>query len=149
MALLDMGQRFQHSTAYILTTKYIMGLDMYIVKRDKDAGPMSDESYNEVAYWRKFNALHGWFVEHIQDGVDDCGSYKVTKEQLFDLLEVLEEAHALKDTSKLPPTPGFFFGSYEVDEWYWDKVASARDTISGLIDGTDWENEQLYYFSSW
>jgi hypothetical protein len=129
-----------------------MGLDMYIVKRDKGAGPASDESYdeaNDVAYWRKFNALHGWFVENIQNGVDDCGSYEVTKEQLFDLLEVLEEAYALKDASKLPPTRGFFFGSCEVDEWYWDRVASARKTISSLIDDTDWEKEQLYYFASW
>jgi hypothetical protein len=129
-----------------------MGLDMYIVKRDKGAGPASDENYdeaNDVAYWRKFNALHGWFVENIQNGVDDCGSYEVTKEQLFDLLKVLEEAYALKDASKLPPTRGFFFGSCEVDEWYWDRVASARKTISSLIDDTDWEKEQLYYFASW
>jgi len=129
-----------------------MGLDMYIVKKDKAAGPLSDENYddsNDVAYWRKFNALHGWFVEHIQNGVDDCGSYEISKEQLFDLLEVLEEAYALKDASKLPPTNGFFFGSYEVDEWYWDKVASARETISSLIDDTDWEKYKLYYFASW
>ena len=26
-----------------------------------------------VAYWRKFNALHNWFVNNIQDGKDDCG----------------------------------------------------------------------------
>jgi hypothetical protein len=129
-----------------------MGLDMYIVKRGKDANLLSDEPYddsNDVAYWRKFNALHGWFVEHIQNGVDDCGSYEVTKEQLFDLLEVLEETLALQNPSKLPPTPGFFFGSYGVDEWYWERVASARETISGLIDNTDWEKYKLYYFSSW
>lgn len=129
-----------------------MGLDMYIVKRGKDANQLSDEPYddsNDVAYWRKFNALHGWFVTHIQNGVDDCGSYEVTKEKLFDLLEVLEETLALQNPSKLPPTQGFFFGSYEVDEWYWERVSSARETISGLIDNTDWEKYKLYYFSSW
>jgi hypothetical protein len=129
-----------------------MGLDMHIVKRDKNSDSVSDDTYDEaseVAYWRKFNALHGWFVEQIQHGVDDCGSYEISKEQLFDLLGVLEQAHALQDESKLPPTSGFFFGSYEVDEWYWDRVEAAVSTISGLINDTDWENEKLYYFASW
>ena len=30
-----------------------------------------------VAYWRKANAIHKWFVDHVQDGVDDCGEYYV------------------------------------------------------------------------
>ena len=25
-----------------------------------------------VAYWRKANAIHSWFVENCQDGVDEC-----------------------------------------------------------------------------
>lgn len=126
---------------------------MHIVQRGKDAGPVSDdESYdeaNEVAYWRKFNALHGWFVEHIQNGVDDCGSYEISKEQLVDLLEVLEEAYILKDAFMLPPTSGFFFGSTDVDEWYWERVSTSVVTISNLIDSTDWENVKLFYFASW
>jgi hypothetical protein len=24
-----------------------------------------------VGYWRKANAIHRWFVEHVQDGNDD------------------------------------------------------------------------------
>jgi hypothetical protein len=25
-----------------------------------------------VAYWRKANAIHSWFVQNVQDGVDEC-----------------------------------------------------------------------------
>ena len=25
-----------------------------------------------VGYWRKQNAIHNWFVENVQDGIDDC-----------------------------------------------------------------------------
>lgn len=39
----------------------------------------------EVAYWRKANAIHAWFVQHVQKGVDDCGEYRVSREQLEEL----------------------------------------------------------------
>jgi len=129
-----------------------MGLDMYIAKRNKDVKIIQNESYDpihEVAYWRKFNALHGWFVKNIQNEVDDCGSYPVTKDTLHTLLEVLEEVHNLKNPTKLPPTSGFFFGSSSVDEYYWRDVEKTIKVISDLIDNTDWDNDQLYYFSSW
>jgi hypothetical protein len=129
-----------------------MGLDMYITKRNKDQALVENESYDaskEVAYWRKFNALHGWFVANIQNGVDDCGLYEVTKDTLHTLLDVLEEVHNLKNPAKLPPTSGFFFGSAEADDWYWSDVENTIKVISDLIDNTDWDKEQLYYFSSW
>lgn len=40
----------------------------------------------EVGYWRKANAIHGWFVEHIQNGVDECNTYIVPKVALEALL---------------------------------------------------------------
>ena len=48
----------------------IMGLDMWLIKKQKSKGV-------EVAYWRKANAIHGWFVYNIQDGVDDQNEYYV------------------------------------------------------------------------
>ena len=29
----------------------------------------------EVLMWRKANAIHNWFVQNVQKGVDDCGVY--------------------------------------------------------------------------
>lgn len=51
-----------------------------------------------VAYWRKANQIHNWFVENVQDGVDDCGAYEVTKEQLEALLA---DCLAVQKASKL------------------------------------------------
>ncbi len=34
--------------------------------------------------------MHGWFVEHVQDGEDDCGEYSVSIEQLYDLRNKVE-----------------------------------------------------------
>ena len=42
----------------------------------------------QVGYWRKANQIHSWFVENVQGGEDDCGSYEVTKEQLQTLLGI-------------------------------------------------------------
>ena len=43
-----------------------------------------------VGYWRKANAIHQWFVDNCQDGVDDCGSYMVDREKLEELKKVCE-----------------------------------------------------------
>lgn len=61
-----------------------MGLDMYLIKRKKN--DKTDDSFNEVAYWRKANQIHNWFVENVQDGMDDCGYYEVSRQQLQELL---------------------------------------------------------------
>ena len=40
----------------------------------------------EVGYWRKANAIHAWFVDHVQDSIDDCDyHHEVTKEILEEL----------------------------------------------------------------
>lgn len=36
----------------------------------------------ECAYWRKANAIHGWFVRECQDGVDKCQRTQVERDQL-------------------------------------------------------------------
>jgi len=43
----------------------------------------------EVAYWRKANQIHKWFVDNVQDGEDDCKEYYVSHEQLKQLLEIV------------------------------------------------------------
>lgn len=43
--------------------------------------------FENVGYWRKANAIHKWFVDNVQNGVDNCEYYEVSKEQLEELLE--------------------------------------------------------------
>ena len=47
--------------------------------------------FEDVGYWRKANAIHKWFVDNVQNGIDDCDYYKVSKEQLEALLSVCEK----------------------------------------------------------
>lgn len=42
----------------------------------------------EVAYWRKANMIHHWFVNNVCDGKDDCRGYDVALEDIKNLLEI-------------------------------------------------------------
>jgi hypothetical protein len=105
--------------------------------------------FQEVAYWRKFNALHQWFVSNVQNGIDRCDLHELDQDTLRKCHDVLEEAFYKKNHYILPPTQGFFWGSTEVDDYYWNNVEEAIQTISSLIDNTDWATERLFYQSSW
>lgn len=52
----------------------------------------------EVAYWRKANQIHKWFVDHCQDGVDDCRDAYVSREQLTELRDL---CRLVLDTAKV------------------------------------------------
>jgi hypothetical protein len=47
--------------------------------------------FETIADWRKANHIHKWFVDNVQNGVDDCGTYEVTKEQLEELLDICKK----------------------------------------------------------
>lgn len=61
-----------------------MGLDMYLSKKRRGT-----KEVEEIAYWRKANHIHQWFVENVQGGEDDCQEYRVSREQLQALLETV------------------------------------------------------------
>ena len=63
-----------------------MGLDMFLHKVKKE----------EVAYWRKANAIHAWFDRLYQkygneEGLQDCQSMYVSEEDLIKLRRDCEE----------------------------------------------------------
>lgn len=48
--------------------------------------------HEEVGYWRKANHIHLWFVNNVQDGIDDCCyHHEVTKELLEELRDTCIE----------------------------------------------------------
>ena len=108
--------------------KEILGLDDYI-----ENGDASLQVQMTVAYWRKANAIHKWFVDNCQGGVDECQVSWVTREKLVELRDLCVRASDDKDSTLLPTTSGFFFGSTEVDEFYWDDIADTALKLSAII----------------
>ena len=103
-----------------------------------------------VLNWRKANAVHQWFVTNVQDGKDDCGTYYVDDEQLVQLRDTAQRTLRIRANAadELPTREGFFFGSTEYDEWYYENleatVAGIDRVLSNKQDGSSFE-----YQSSW
>jgi len=140
-----------------------MGLDMYLnAKRNfwtKEQAPRIEgvpEDYEvgaidvDAAYWRKANAIHDWFVRNVQEGEDDCGRYDVSHEQLQTLLDLCRQVK--HDPSKapelLPTAEGFFFGSTEYDEWYFESLQETISQLYKALNSFD-KNWRFEYHSSW
>ncbi len=102
-----------------------------------------------AAYWRKSNQIHKWFVDNVQGGNDDCGNYYVSKDKLKELRETCRQALFAKDPSLLPPQAGFFFGSYDIDEWYWEDIKRTIKKLDRLFELPDFDQLSFYYTSSW
>lgn len=47
------------------------GLKREDIAPDSPSGTLS----LHVGYWRKANAIHGWFVKHVQGGKDECQAW--------------------------------------------------------------------------
>lgn len=151
---------------YLRTSKYVSGYE-FSGEKDKtdykelidlfNAGAfVSDDTPSAtvsltVAYWRKANQIHGWFVRECQDGVDECQETYVSREKLTELLELCQVALADRGAAVpagLQPTQGFFFGSYDVDEWYWRDLEDTVKQLTRVLNSVpdDWDFE---YQSSW
>jgi hypothetical protein len=44
----------------------------------------------QIGYWRKANAIHAWFVKHVQNNDDKCQRTWVSREQLKALLDIVK-----------------------------------------------------------
>lgn len=104
----------------------------------------------EVGYWRKANAIHKWFVDNCQDGIDDCRDSYVSASQLEELCDTCERVlsdHTLAE-ELLPSESGFFFGSTEYDEYYYNDLKYTVELINRVLDKYG-DNYSYVYQSSW
>lgn len=101
------------------------------------------------AYWRKSNQIHNWFVNNVQKGVDDCGEYYVSKEDLITLRELCKRVITEKDPSLLMTKDGFFFGSTDIDEYYWSDVQETIEKLDRILNLPDIDDLSFQYHSSW
>ena len=150
-----------------------MGLDMYLqaehyiseydeennelIKVIKQTAPLGLAEFKprgltfELAYWRKANAIHGWFVKNVQEGTDDCGSHYVSLEQLKELKETCEKVLDDMDLAPelLPTAKGFFFGAYEYDEWYEADLQRTVEKLDKILKEPLARKWWIEYRSSW
>lgn len=118
------------------------------------------ECYGDIQNLRKANQIHKWFVENVQDGIDDCKYHnEVTKEILEELLDicqrVLNSCKLIKDkiqngytyeNGKLIP---IMEDRFYYDQYYVDNIKETIDIITTVLETTDFETQMIYYVSSW
>ena len=122
--------------------------EKYLSKHPQEYGSVMIQV--RVAYWRKANAIHKYFVKNFRDGVDDCREIHVGRDDLKELLDIchqVKEDHN-KAEELLPTQSGFFFGSTEYDWWYYDNIEDTIKQLTAILeDGSD--SWSFLYQASW
>ena len=103
-----------------LAAEYLKSIDE---RNSKLINELEDEKekinpWNEVAYFRKVNFLIPFFGYE-----ENCSNIEIDKYQVEDLIEACKEVLANHDKASflLPTQEGFFFGSTDYDDWYFDE----------------------------
>lgn len=119
-----------------------MGLDIFFNRKKE----------SQIGYFRKVNFLVAYFADLGFD-VENQTPLSITKEDAEVLLDRCNQV--LEDHSKaeelLPTMSGFFFGSIDYDEGYFDDVESVADFLENELiptfDNLD-PNEEIT-FETW
>lgn len=118
-----------------------MGLDQNIY----------DSKKQELAYFRKVNQLRGYMVNVLGMAADaDCEYFKITR---ADLEDILDRAERIKSNPKLaeellPTEPGFFFGSYDYDEYYLEENDLIISDLRTILKNHP-RSKVFYYYDWW
>lgn len=104
----------------------------------------------QIAYFRKVNFLVAFFNYE-----EDCSYLEISKEQVEDLIErcktILRARKNKEERAKelLPTESGFFFGSTEYDDWYYEDVKDVRKKFTEILETTDWDEEIVEMYCWW
>ena len=120
--------------------EYKMGLDSHLFKRGKTAKGKAlwrlDDKHNgedniELMYWRKCYTIHEEFLSYADNPNEDlnCKEIVLSKE---DLLEILEWT---KENMK--------------QQTYSEDYGELAELLEKILKETDFDNEEIYYWSWW
>ena len=125
--------------------------EIFGVEGIEDGDYNAQEVTFRVAYWRKANAIHKWFVDKCQDGVDECQETWLSREQLQELVDTCTAVLLNKEKAGelLPSANGFFFGGTDYDEWYFRDLEYTVERIQKILKDPAFEKCDFYYQSSW
>jgi len=140
----------------------------------------------DVAYWRKANMIHNWFIQNCAGGDGNKTTMEVSKSELESLLAdvnkvltstklidgkiqngstggkdengnfiwipCMEDGKLLEDSKVaqeiLPTSSGFFFGSTDYNEYYWQDLLDTKETLEEVLANTS-NDQEFEYYASW
>lgn len=126
-----------------------MGLDIFFYKlkrADYENNKNNKEKLteNELGYFRKVNFLVGFF-----DYEDNCSYKVIDKDELQALKECCESVlHKEDDPAEVLPTQeGFFFGSTDYDEYYYEDVEVVLAWVENVL--AQLEDDEIVLMWCW
>lgn len=137
-----------------------MGLDIYAYTVSEDAGVAEyivgtvPDNWEEIANWRKFNALHGWMEEMARSAGYKRPNFDPTStingNQLNNVAvklspELIDCLEYDIDHDLLKPHNGFYFGELRI---YPEHVADARVFIANARTAFS-AKQSVYYYADW
>ena len=131
-----------------LATEYLKSIDE---RNSKLINELEDEKekinpLDEVAYFRKVNFLIPFFGYE-----ENCSNIEIDKYQVEDLIEACKEVLANHDKASflLPTQEGFFFGSTDYDDWYFDDVQNVKEKFEEVLADFDMDEDILIMHCWW
>lgn len=121
-----------------------MGLDQRITILTKN----DDDTLSSTEYWlRKVNSLQGYFEDNYH--TQNCVEHGFSEDDVKHLKEVTDFILHHQDDhdyieSNLPPTQGFFYGSDEIDEWYFEDIKEINEIMTAILNTPNVE-KRLYW----
>ncbi len=123
-----------------------MGLDMYLYKIEKE----------KIGYFRKANMIHYWLekriisynpeIKEVYNGDYLELTYDDLKALYMDIDFVEKNPQMAKEI--LPTRPGFFFGSLQYDETYFEKLKSTKKQLKKVLKENS-INDTFLYLPEW
>ncbi len=136
-----------------------------VKKLDKMVGEFNNNT-DIIIYWRKANMIHGWFLKNVS-WIEDNVTTDVFKGSVLDnlvsdvetVVNLIEEKYDVNDyiiiteedpiyrkiIELLPPTPGYFFGSNDIDNIYYEILKHALKDLKDRYN----QDDDYYYHASW
>ena len=87
-------------------------------------------------YFRKYNWLYGWVRRKLKlPEIKNCEHYKLHRSMVNDLIGDISNVLSDHSLAKkvLPTEDGFFFGSTEIDSWYYKELTDAKEQLTQLL----------------
>lgn len=129
-----------------------MGLDSFVFRTNKKNTEYTDDSLEDVGYFRKVNCIHIWVEENLNNGEStNCELIEIPEDKLDELIDSLRK---VKNDSSLaaellPSCSRFFFGSTSYGDWYFANIDEALKTFTKIKNTTDFNTQKILYYSWW
>jgi len=133
----------------------LMGLDMYLhaKKYVEKVNWQALQNNDELSYDSPEAVFPLWNNIVETAGMKDVAVdiYGVHVEVTCAYWRKANQIHAwfVNNPNLLPPQDGFFFGSTDIDEWYWKDLKNTKAKLDKVFALPEMSKLSFYYTSSW